>query len=221
MISTLAARAVSANAWQCCSRSRASTAPGRRRICAGSGRSPSWSRIGRKRPCTVPDFAATAWRAIRRRTAGDRTPSRRPPSRLFRGVEHALGHSSSPKPRARRIGRAIAKGRRQQIMEAAALGRHRRLGVLDQVLEQSCSSTESTSFSVEIWCCASTRRQQMPASARASDDSAAGVQVRDGIDEAGNSLDQRKRLAVEHGVVVLEPEAATASSPPTMASSER
>jgi hypothetical protein len=56
-------------------------------------------------------------------------------------------------------------------------------------------------------CCASTRRQQTPASARATDDSAAGVQVGDDIREAGNGLDQRKRLAVERSVMILEPRA--------------
>src|ERR1039458_5183814 len=70
-----------------------------------------------------------------------------------------------------------------------------------------CSSTVSSSFRVETLCFASTNLQQVPASERASDDSAAGVQVLDDIHESWNGLDQSKRLGIEHGVPVLEPRA--------------
>src|SRR6476660_6753333 len=72
---------------------------------------------------------------------------------------------------------------------------------------KACSVTASTSFNVETWCCASTKRQQRPASARASDDSAAGVQVVDDIHQSGNRLDQGEGLGVEGSVGVLEPSA--------------
>ena len=69
----------------------------------------------------------------------------------------------------------------------------------------SCSATESTSYKVDTWCCASTSRQQVPASACESDDSAAGVQVLDDIHQSGNGLDKGERLRIERGVSVLEP----------------
>src|SRR6185503_21386632 len=68
-----------------------------------------------------------------------------------------------------------------------------------------CSSTVSTSFKVETRCCASTSRQQVPERGRASDDSAAGVQVLDDIHETWNGLDQGHRLVIEQGIAVAEP----------------
>jgi len=47
----------------------------------------------------------------------------------------------------------------------------------------------STSFIVDTRCCASTTRQHVPDSARRSDESAAGVQVRKDVRESGDRLD--------------------------------
>ena len=91
-------------------------------------------------------------------------------------------------------------------MQIAALGRQQRLCGLNELLESSCSATESTSFSVETWWCASTIRQQIPPRARTSDDSAAGVQVLDDIHEAGHGLNQGNRRT-KHCVAVPQPEA--------------
>ena len=56
---------------------------------------------------------------------------------LFRRVEHAPGATGAPEARALRIDRAVTEGRRQQIVEVTAFGRDRRLGLLDQLFEQS------------------------------------------------------------------------------------
>src|SRR5690606_346657 len=71
----------------------------------------------------------------------------------------------------------------------------------------SCSSTESTSFSVETWCCASTSRQQVPLRSRASDDSASSVHVLDDIHQPGHGLNKRQGFTAQRGVAVLEPRA--------------
>src|ERR1700687_1875910 len=69
----------------------------------------------------------------------------------------------------------------------------------------SCSSSESTIFKVETRCCASTSRQPRPESARASDDSAPGVQVVDDIHQSRHGLNQCERGISQSRVSVFEP----------------
>src|SRR6478736_10038049 len=69
----------------------------------------------------------------------------------------------------------------------------------------ACSSSVSTSFSVEIWCCASTRRQNLPEIAPVSDDSAAGVQIGKDIGQSRNADDLFERRGAERRVGVAQP----------------
>ena len=65
----------------------------------------------------------------------------------------------------------------------------------------ACSSSVSTIFIVDTRCWASTARQASPDSRRRSDESAAGVQVRDDMHEAGNRLDERQRLVLARAIL--------------------
>ena len=103
---------------------------------AWSGRSPCRCGSRRRRRCIRRRPSARACRANRRRRAAGRRPFRPPPSRPVPPHRTRPGPPGAPEARSLRIDRAVAEGRRQQIVEMAALGGDRGLGFFDQVFEQ-------------------------------------------------------------------------------------
>ena len=124
---------------------------------------------------------------------------------LFGGVEHTGRQSLATKARALRIGRAVAERCEEKPMEMAACRLYGRLAALQQIFEQRLLVEIVDELECGMRCCASTMRQQRPLRGFASENSAAGVQIGDGIDEADDGLNFFQRPAIECGVDIDQP----------------
>jgi hypothetical protein len=90
-------------------------------------------------------------------------------------------------------------------MQVPTLRRDLWLGALDKSFQLLLLIQRVDQLQRRYVMLSSTTRQQAPESGRALDDSAARVQVVDGIHQPGNGPDQSERLAVERRVRILEP----------------
>ena len=102
---------------------------------ASSGPRPARLQLRRQRRCIRRDFLARACWVIPRKTAAGKTPVRSSRSGRAQTRRTRRGKARAPKSRADRVGGAVTKRRREQVVQMTAFFRDDRLARFDQLLQ--------------------------------------------------------------------------------------